>query len=62
MRYLANLVPELLREQRTVNPLLVQLPLRFLKAGPAARQRHDGHRGTDLTLLTGAQRDTVLLP
>jgi hypothetical protein len=33
-----------------------------LKAGPAARPRHDGHGGTGLTLLTGAQRDTVVLP
>jgi hypothetical protein len=35
MRYLANLVPELIREQRTVNPPIapsLQLPLLFLKA------------------------------
>jgi hypothetical protein len=33
--------------------------LYVLKAGPAARQRHDGHRGTGLTV-TAAGTDTAL--
>jgi hypothetical protein len=55
MRYLANLVPELLREQRTVNPLIAPARYNFLYSSsrptlraasgrPPARQRHDGHR------------------
>jgi len=44
---LARIVEALLREQRTVNPAIapsLQVPLLVLKAGPAARQPHDGHR------------------
>jgi hypothetical protein len=38
---------------RSVESVLVRSLERFLyelKAGPAARQRHDGHRGAGLTL------------
>jgi hypothetical protein len=49
-------VPEAADGQAADRSCSLQPPLPFLKAGPAARQRHDGHRGTGLTLTARVAR------
>jgi hypothetical protein len=49
MRYLANLVPELLREQRTVNPPIAPARYNFLYSSSRPALRAANIRGEPLS-------------